>query len=141
MKDKWYKRFMQRAKQVAYWSKDPEHKVGAIIVDKYNHVLGEGFNGPPRGLRDNASKDIRRYQSLHAELNAILFSRGDLRGSTMFVYPYSPCSQCAAVIIQVGIGEVIYYVDANLGTWNESQMIAFDMLKEAGIHIRCDSDS
>ncbi|MDY0011050.1 MAG: deaminase, partial [Candidatus Izemoplasmatales bacterium] len=44
---------------------------------------------------------------VHAEPNAILNSSVDLAGSRIYVTLY-PCNECAKLIIQSGIKEVIY---------------------------------
>ena len=47
----------------------------------------------------------------HAELNAVLNSeRNDLHGCRMYVLLF-PCHECAKVIIQSGITEIIYDSD------------------------------
>lgn len=127
---------MDQAKLVASWSKDPKHKVGAVIVDAWNRQISIGYNGPPRMVKDRGlSQNEKTLRSLHAELNAILNSNTDLTGTIMYVYPYGPCAQCAAAIIQKQISKVIYYCDRNLNTWRESQIEAGIMFKEAGVQL------
>lgn len=47
----------------------------------------------------------------HAEMNAIVNKNSaDVEGCTMFVSLF-PCSECAKIIIQSGIKEVVYYSD------------------------------
>lgn len=132
--DKWTNRFMTRAEEVAQWSKDPKHKVGAIIVDSFNHVISEGYNGPPRLVRDKDLSDSeRQLRSLHAEMNAILHAQGrNLCGATLYTWPYIPCATCAAMMIQVGITTVHYY-DSRLTSWNLSQIEACLMFEEAKV--------
>ncbi len=132
---KWDTRFMDRAKEIAYWSKDPDHKVGAIIADGLHHVIGEGYNGPPMFVNDDIEdENERRMRTLHAELNAILHAnKADLSKCTIYIYPYAPCALCAAALIQKQIGEVIYYRRSQLSSWSESQRIGAQMLSEAGI--------
>jgi len=48
---KWDKRFIQMAKEVAEWSKDPSIKVGAIAV-KDRRIIATGYNGFPMGVPD-----------------------------------------------------------------------------------------
>jgi dCMP deaminase len=139
---KWEERFMERARHISSWSRDPKHCVGAVIMDPYHHLAGEGYNGPPMFTKDEGlTKEELRMRSLHAELNAILhanrFERGLLIGCTMFIYPHAPCAQCAAAIIQVQISEVVYFTrNEKLSHWNESQVVAEKMLGEAGIPLR-----
>ncbi len=134
--DKWDKRFMAQAKTVAGWSKDYKHRVGAVIVDDWNRLISEGYNGPPRGTKDKGSLDREelRYRSLHAELNAILFAKQNLDGCKIYIYPSLPCAQCCAVIIQSGIKEVVVCENQEvLSSWNESIKIGAQMLEEAGV--------
>ena len=134
---KWDERFINQAKQIAGWSKDPKHKVGAVLVDPFHRVLGLGYNGPPRTTKDEYLTDEqKKFRTLHAELNAILNCNGP-RGATMYLYPFSPCAQCAAAIIQVGIERVIYYNDRQIGYWGPSQAEALIMLDEAGVYHDC----
>ena len=46
----------------------------------------------------------------HAELNAICNAHGDVSGFTMYTTLF-PCNQCAKIIIQSGIAEVVYERD------------------------------
>lgn len=106
---KWNKRFLDMARLVAGWSKDPSTKVGAVIVDAHNRVVSLGYNGPPRGVEDdpNIDRETKLRRTIHAEKNAILFARGGASGCTLYV-THHPCAQCAAVIVQSGIRRVIY---------------------------------
>jgi dCMP deaminase len=49
---KWDIRFIELAKHVSTWSKDPSTKVGAIIATEDRRVLSMGYNGFPRGCPD-----------------------------------------------------------------------------------------
>ncbi|NBV65073.1 MAG: hypothetical protein EBR71_11560, partial [Planctomycetes bacterium] len=43
--EKWDRRFLQLADQIAQWSKDPSRGVGAVIVSGSRQVVATGFNG------------------------------------------------------------------------------------------------
>lgn len=131
---KWDNRFMRLAKRVSTWSKDKEHQVGAVIVNKQNRVVSTGYNGPPRSTVEQSDRDILRIRSLHAELNAILFSgRSDLKKCIMYVYPFIPCAQCAGAIIQVGISLICFNEYKFLTNWEESQKESLKMFDEARV--------
>lgn len=133
--NKWDLRMMEKAKLVASWSKDPSHKVGAVI-SKDNRSISEGFNGPPRGIIDHdLSREAEVLRTLHAEINAIIFAATPLNGATMFVYPFLPCACCAAAIIQSGINRVVYSEEIVLPNWAESQEEAVAMFLEAGVEV------
>jgi deoxycytidylate deaminase len=50
--EKWDRRFLELAKQVSTWSKDPSTQVGAVLVNDLLQVVGMGYNGFPRGVED-----------------------------------------------------------------------------------------
>lgn len=117
----WDEFFMGIAKMSAGRSKDPSTQVGACIVDKNNRILSIGYNGTPNGFDDDIFPWAREGDNLetkypyvcHAELNAILNykgSRNDLNDSKIYVDLF-PCNECAKMIIQSGIKEVIYLSD------------------------------
>ena len=132
--NKWDSRFMSMAALVGSWSKDPDHKVGAVIANAQNHPVGMGFNGPPKHVFDmGLARKVEVVRTIHAELNAILNSNTSLEGCTLYVYPFSPCAQCAAAIIQKGIARVVYAKESDLETWKASQEEALQMFIEAGV--------
>ncbi|ABJ91432.1 deoxycytidylate deaminase [Thermus phage phiYS40] len=134
--DKWHKRFIELAKTIAQYSKDPRTKVGAVIVDNERRIVSMGYNGFPRKVLDLEERLNNRKEKLkyvvHAELNAILNAKRDIEGTTIYVYPYFPCNECAKAIIQSGIKKVITtgIVDDN---WKESVEASKNMFNEAGI--------
>ncbi|MDP8268300.1 MAG: hypothetical protein P9L97_06175 [Candidatus Tenebribacter davisii] len=86
MNDKWDNRFIKLAEHIAFWSKDPSTKVGSVITDN-KRIVSLGFNGYPKGIPDD---DLNNRQNkyakvIHGELNAILFSKEDLTGFTLYV--------------------------------------------------------
>lgn len=110
---KWDYRFLDMAKLVASWSKDPSTKVGAVIADNKNRVISMGYNGPARGVQDinlksPEDRDRRLMRTIHAEVNAILFAGRDHDAATSTLYVTAPpCANCAALIIQYGIRRVV----------------------------------
>ncbi|EOR26343.1 dCMP deaminase [Clostridium sartagoforme AAU1] len=115
----WDEYFMGVAILAGKRSKDPSTQVGACIIDNDNKILSQGYNGLPRGCSDDEFPWNREGEILetkypyvvHAELNAILNSRGaNLYGSKIYVALF-PCNECAKAIIQSGIKEVVYISD------------------------------
>jgi len=136
---KWDIRYLELAGLVGSWSKDPSTKVGAVIVDKSFRVLSLGFNGFPRGVRDEPqdylNRDVKYQKILHAEQNAmILCSTNNLTGCTLYVNPLPPCNRCALEIIQRGVERVVSFELSPENTrWKESTELTKRLLKEAGI--------
>ena len=114
----WNELFMGIAKLTAQRSKDPNTQVGACLVSPFNRVLAVGYNGFPNGCEDedfpwgnNGTFLESKYAYVvHAELNAILNSRQDLKGATLYV-TLCPCNECAKAIVQSGIKSVLYLSD------------------------------
>lgn len=127
---------MEMARLVASWSKDPSSKVGAVIT-RGKFVVSVGFNGFPQGIADTAdrleNREIKYPTILHAEVNAILSARQDTRGCALYVTPYMPCPQCAAVIVQSGISRIVFTPSEN-ERWGRSPL-SESMFQEAGVEL------
>lgn len=118
----WDEFFMSIAKLATFRSKDPSTQVGACIVNNHNRILSIGYNGTPNNFdddnfpwdREGSTRNNTKYPYVcHAELNAILNyygSRKDFVGSRIYVSLF-PCNECAKLIIQAGITEVVYLSD------------------------------
>ncbi|KQC12040.1 MAG: cytidine deaminase [Desulfuromonas sp. SDB] len=115
----WDQYFMGVALLSAQRSKDPNTQVGACIVDQHKKIVGVGYNGLPLGCSDQKYPWSRQGEFLqtkypyvcHAELNAIINKNSkDLYGCSIYVGLF-PCNECAKVIIQSGIIEVVYLSD------------------------------
>lgn len=108
--DHWDDRFLGLAEHIAQWSKDTT-KVGAVIVDRDCSIVSLGFNGFPRGVKDDPARLEDRvtkwHITVHAERNAMLYAKRSLVGCVLYTIPCQPCSQCAAMIVQAGIRTVI----------------------------------
>lgn len=137
----WDEYFIAVAMLSAERSKDPNTRVGACIVDNDNKILATGYNGAPIGYNDDDFSWSREGNFLntkyayvcHAELNAILNSHSDLRGSKIYVYLF-PCNECAKAIIQAGIKEVIYVCDKYKDT--DSVIASKKMFDTCGVTYR-----
>ncbi len=137
--DKWDFRFLRLAEHIAEWSKDPSTKVGAVIVDVNNRIVSVGFNGFPTRVHDNPDRLKDREQKLamtiHGDLNAILFARQSLVSCTMYTWPFAPCSNCASVIVQVGIRRVVAPRVPDNHRWATSINLAKLLFNEAGVQL------
>ena len=143
MSEKWDARFLELAKHISDWSKDPSTKVGCVVVGEDREIRSTGFNGFPRGIEDNIERLEDREQKYplicHAEENAIMHAARigvSLKGSTAYV-TWPPCSRCARSLIQAGIMEVVYSSEQEIPErWVEDFNISTNMLREAGVHVR-----
>jgi dCMP deaminase len=140
----WDEYFMKIARVVASRSNCMKRKVAAVIV-KEGRIISTGYNGTPRGTRNcnqggcprcnsfNVSgKSLSECYCSHAEENAIVQSSYHgiaIKGSTLYT-TFSPCLLCTKMILNSGIGEVVF---------NEAYPLAQDaigLIKEAGIKVR-----
>ena len=117
----WDEYFMAIAKLSSMRSKDPSTQVGACIVGLDNRILSIGYNGAPNGFSDSIFPWSRTGDMLntkyayvcHAEMNAILNYRGsrkELENAKIYVDLF-PCNECAKLIVQSGIKEVLFLSD------------------------------
>lgn len=143
MSDKWDIRFVKLAMHIANWSKDPSTKVGCVVVGEDREIRSTGFNGFPRGIKDDEERLLDREQKYplicHAEENAIMHAARigvSLKGSTAYV-TWPPCSRCARSLIQSGIKEIIYPTPGEIPErWVEDFNISNSMISEAGVVVR-----
>lgn len=119
MKEKFKRAYMQTAQTFAELSSARRLQVGAIVV-KDDRIISIGYNGMPAGW-DNDCEDENLHEDgsttlttkpevLHAESNAIAKlakSNDSGNGATLFV-THAPCLQCAKLIYQSGINNIVY---------------------------------
>jgi dCMP deaminase len=140
----WDDYFIGIARVVASRSNCVKRKVAAVVtLDR--RIISTGYNGTPRGTtncneggcprcNDLAPGGTRLDECLcsHAEENSITqaaYHGVSLKGGTIYT-TFSPCLQCTKMIINAGLGEVVYQSDYPLGE------VALDLLAEAGIKTR-----
>lgn len=146
--DKWNYRFMEIALHISSWSKDPNTKVGSVVVGPDKEIRSQGYNGFPRGVDDNVpERHVRptkyafyEHSERNAIYNAVKFG-ACLEGCTLYV-TMPPCADCARGIIQAGIKHV-YYLEPGAdkvrklpnGNWRDTVEDSFAMFKEAGVNV------
>lgn len=107
MTEKWDRRFLDLARLVSTWSRDPSTQTGAAIVAPDKRVVSVGFNGFPQGMRDDASlyadREVKYSKIVHCEVNALIFAGGRVDGCTLFTHPFLSCDRCCVQMLQAGI--------------------------------------
>lgn len=115
--------FIEIAEAFAKRSTCPRGHVGAIVV-RDKRIVSSGYNGAPAGMAHctevgctaivgqirEPEKDGACQRAVHAESNAIAYAAREgieLFGTELFT-TYSPCVQCAQLIINAGIKRVVY---------------------------------
>ena len=144
---KWDERFLELARHVAGWSKDPSTRVGAAVVaadDRRKIALG--YNGFPPGIADAPERLADRktkYDLMnHAEENALDNATFDVRGGTLYCTGH-PCVRCARAIITRRIARVVTepLPPIEPGRWTEEIPAARAMLAEAGVAVEVIDDN
>lgn len=136
----WDEYFMAVSFLSAQRSKDPATQVGACIVGPDRRIVGIGYNGMPRGCPDSQlpwgktspdELDNKYMYVCHAEMNAILNKNSaSVEGCTMYVALF-PCNECAKMIVQSGIRQIIYFSDKHKD--KKSTIASKRLLDVAGI--------
>ena len=115
----WDTYFMAVAFLSSFRSKDSKFQNGACIVNSDKKIVGTGYNGLPSGCDDKDPEfwegndddtlqvNPRHAYNIHAEKNAILNSKVDIKDSTMYCIQF-PCNICAQTICQAGIKRLVY---------------------------------
>jgi dCMP deaminase len=149
-------RYLAMAKEWSKMSHAKRKKVGCLIV-KDERIISDGFNGTPSGFDNNCEevfytcdeRDFYKDQEweldkgkekffklktkpevLHAESNALMKlarSTNSSEGATIYC-TYSPCFDCAKLIVQSGVKRFVYNE-----TYRNTE--GLDLLKKAGVEI------
>jgi dCMP deaminase len=125
----WHETRIQMARVLAKRSLCVRDQVGAIIVDRDDKIIGEGYNGPARYTNHDQRpctawcerariqplaeqldvpapiKDPNYYDcpALHAEANALMASDRSLRAGGMIYVTSHPCLACAKLVANSGL--------------------------------------
>lgn len=138
---RWDRFFLQMAYLCAEMSKDPSSKVGAVAV-RAKRVLATGFNGFPAGMADDArlhDREAKYPRIVHAEQNIIAWAARtgiSLDRASLYVSPFHPCGDCAKLIAQAGISEVVVTAGEVPARWRENFTLANATLSESGVSVR-----
>ncbi|MBI2041713.1 MAG: dUTP diphosphatase [Candidatus Nealsonbacteria bacterium] len=112
-------------------------KAACLLVDKNNRLIGAGYNGslPGHPHCDEVGHlmvDGHCLRTLHAEVNAIMHSVGDLEGATAYVLG-TPCIDCVKKLLAKKIGKIVFTRDYD----NKSRggEYIFELAKLSGVEI------
>jgi len=142
MKNEWHKRYLNLAREVAKWSKDPSTQIGAVAVGSKGQVLAQGYNGFPRGISHSHKRlddrETKYKYVVHAEMNMIYnagYNGVSLDGAEVYVTGLPVCSECAKGLIQVGVKQVIMpaFSDDTPQKWIDSFEFTKELFNEAGV--------
>lgn len=138
------KLWMDLVYRFALQSKCRSRQVGCIIVSPDQRVVGQGFNGAPKGSSceycvrcDNKAKsgqDLEHAVCAHAEANAIGYAAnaGISTANCALYCTTQPCAECAKLIIAAGIKTVVFY-ELYLPEYYDSMKVTFN---KAGVEFK-----
>ncbi|GMY15173.1 deoxycytidylate deaminase [Fagus crenata] len=107
-----------------------------------------GYNGFPRGCSDDKLPWAKKSKTgdpletkypyvCHAEVNAILnTNHASAAGRFRLYVTLFPCNECAKIIIQSGVSEVIYFVEKSLSDSDIAYIASHKLLSMAGVKVR-----
>lgn len=114
--------YMRIALAVAQGSKDPNAKVGAVLVDELlNRIVGTGFNGFAEGADDSpelyANQKYKDENIIHAETNALKFFPPKVSLERHKLYcTRAPCPKCTELLLELGITQYAVLEPAYVST-------------------------
>lgn len=149
----WDKHFLDLCLQRAHMSKDPSTRVGSIIISPERDLLGSGYNGFPRQIKDTPERlndrDTKLKLVIHAEMNALLSAAKlgiKVQCSTMYIaatdksgeiWGGPPCTRCLVHVIQAGVIEIVTYKFKTIPSrWMDDLLYSKELIIEAGISYR-----
>lgn len=141
----WVQKYLNLAKHISTWSKDPSSKIGAVAVGNHGQILSQGYNGFPRGIEDTRDRlhdrDKKYKYVVHAEMNCIYnatLNGISLNNADLYVHGLPVCSECAKGVIQVGVKRVFICQPATIASnWHDSYMHTQSLFIEAGVEAVC----
>ena len=138
---KWDLRFLDLAKLVSTWSKDPSTKTGAVIVSPDRRVVSVGFNGFPKNMLDlpeNYSNREEKYSRIvHCEMNALLFAKESTAGCTLYTWPLISCDRCFVHMAQAGLTRFVAPKPSLevISRWGDAMDRVRKYVKETGLEL------
>jgi dCMP deaminase len=141
----WNENFIEMAHIASKRSNCIKRKVGSIIT-KNNRIISTGYNGTPHSIPNCFDGGCKRCNDsniksgtllefcicLHAEENAILHAKEDLKGGAIYC-THKPCLGCLKRIIQVGITDVYFSNDYTYS--DEVEKVYLQLVEWSGINI------
>lgn len=129
----------EKAELVALGSRDPNKKVGCVMVSPDFRSQVSKCNSPICSIRtwtgrfvENCAdyQDMKNKLTVHAELGAILKAARPLVGWSLYVTD-APCFECAKSIIRAGVAGVYCPVIDPHSRWAQAQEEARELFWEA----------
>jgi len=142
--------FLELALKHSELARDPETRVGAVIVGPDGEVRSMGYNRFPDGIEESAERlndrELKLSLMVHAELVAVVNAARvglPLQGCTLYfaqtddtgiVWGGVPCARCTEHLLMTGITEVISYPAKHAPSkWHRDWAFARERFRESGL--------
>lgn len=134
----WQDYFLGLAKTVSLRSHDIHTKHGCIITDHNHRILGVGYNGFPKGMKDSllpTSRPEKYKWMIHAERNAL--SNCVIRPDNGIAYVTGQCcNDCIMSLWQEGVVKVVMSDNHGTQLFDQKEKEIFDLFcNHTGIEI------
>lgn len=142
---------LQEALRNAYYSPDPNTKVGAVLVPNHCRELQHGHNRFPWGIEPTPERINNRETKLrmivHAEMVALLGAAADgvsTHSSTLYlaatddtgeIWGGPPCTRCTVELIQAGVQRIVSYPQKPISKWFDDLNFSRNLLREAKVEL------
>jgi dCMP deaminase len=132
----WTNYFLGLAFLVSERSEDPDTKHGTILTDRYNHIIGTGYNSLPRGISKGLIANTRpkKYERMiHSEENALLNKTLDpwlIPSGAVAYITGKPCLRCLDRLWNSHIKTIFYAQTGYHYKDYEKEQAAFDEFVE-----------
>lgn len=138
----WDRFFFEMAHGVAELSKDPDRKVGALLVSPDRRQFSMGYNGFPPHMEDLpsllADREFKRQNMVHAEDNCVrhgVIGHGSVSGFTLYVTRF-PCQECAIKVASAGVHRVVAPTpNFEHPRWGASWLKAYGVLRSHKVDV------
>lgn len=128
MRPNWTNYFLGLAKVISQRSHDIHTQHGCVITDQNNRILGVGYNGFPKGLKDlelPTHRPDKYHWMVHSERNAL--SNCVIRPDNGIAYVTGQCcNDCIIALWQEGIRKVIMIDDHGTKLFDDEAQKRFD---------------
>jgi dCMP deaminase len=138
MRPPWEQYFMGIAHYVSIRSHDEQTKVGCVIVNEDNHVLSMGYNGFPKGVKDDSlpTKRPDKYPFMvHAEENAVSNLVAISSNELKIYLTHFPCCRCAKLLWQNNIKKWFIEKGKRAVSCSKDDRKVYKLLVENGLQI------
>ena len=116
----------------------PRRRVGCVLINEHNHIIGSGYNGKAAGLAHcidvpcggqtyESGQGLEVCEAIHAEQNALMQCHDVMKIDTAYVTT-PPCLHCVKMLLNTGANRIIFdgahpHQEASRELWERGRRI------------------